>query len=331
MTNRKFVACLVLAKLAHGVQAQTNADASATSCRIVAEAKLPMREFHGHFITTVSINNQPVPMMIDTGASHTVLSPRFADMAGLAQDMNQSVHNSGIGGRTASQHPRVVHSIKFGPIALQDYDLPTGNIVPADQEADPTSPVGLLGTDLLAKYDVELDFPNRRMTLYSISSCEGHFVPWTGEYQAFQPTRTDKNLLVIPIVLNGHTMRATIDTGSNRTSVTREATLDAGVDATALDQDPASLMTGANGVNVHTHRFDTMTVDRTTFRNASVLVQDAELPPYMDMLLGMDFLHWRKLWISYATTQVFMQAPPNQAPRGDSTAVQASKKLSALP
>ncbi|MGF6767518.1 hypothetical protein P3T24_007882 [Paraburkholderia sp. GAS33] len=32
------------------------------------------------------------------------------------------------------------------------------------------------------------------------------------------------------------------------------------------------------------------------------------------MLLGMDFLRWRKVWLSYSTNQVFIQDTPRRPP-----------------
>lgn len=57
--------------------------------------------------------------------------------------------------------------------------------------------------------------------------------------------------------------------------------------------------------------FQTMTVGAGTFRNTRLSVQDATLLG-TDMLLGMDFLRWRKLWISYSTNQVFIQYTPRR-------------------
>ena len=41
------------------------------------------RDMSGHFIATVTVNNQPVPMMIDTGASVVTLTYEDAVLAGI--------------------------------------------------------------------------------------------------------------------------------------------------------------------------------------------------------------------------------------------------------
>jgi predicted aspartyl protease len=298
--------------------AQNNAVADDTQCLYAADAELPISEVHGHFVTSISMNDRPVLMLIDTGASRTGLSPKFAESLGLPQDQHKLIHVAGIGGRSSAQHPFLVGSIRLGSQELENYDVMATSVVRPEFEADPASPVGLLGTDLLSKYDVEFDFPNQKMTLYTMSHCDEHFAPkWSGAFQSFRPVRTPQSSFIIPVELNGHPVRALIDTGSNTSSMTREAALvTAGVDGTVLDQEPASNSVGSNGVAIagHHHRFDTMRIGTATFKNVHVTVQNSILHGE-DMLLGMDFLRWRKVWISYKTNQVFIQYNTDQHKR----------------
>ncbi|MDR5754549.1 retropepsin-like aspartic protease [Caballeronia sp. LZ024] len=105
--------------------------------------------------------------------------------------------------------------------------------------------------------------------------------------------------------LDRHRMRALLDTGAQSTVVSRKAALDAGADINA--NDPASSGQGISGkpLDVRVHRFREMTVGDRAFENARVGVIDT--PMSTDMLLGMDFLRWRRVWPSYSTGWVFMQ------------------------
>ena len=176
------------------------------------------------------------------------------------------------------------------------------------------APVGLLGADILSQYDVEFDFPKGTMTFWSVAGCGDRFVPWQGRFSEFHPQRTGHNAFVIPVTINGHQLQALLDTGSDATSVTYNAALAAGVTPDAIELDRAGTRKGARGVALtsHVHRFDSMSIGPMTFRNAGLVVVDDAQGDF-DMLLGIDFMRWRKVWFSYATNQVFMQwmSPPS--------------------
>jgi hypothetical protein len=204
-------------------------------------------------------------------------------------------------------------------VNLENYDVLTANIERPERENDASAPVGIVGTDLLSRFDVELDFPNHRMTLYRVSSCAGNFIPWSGHYDTFMASITAHKAFVIPVFLNGKPVRAVVDTGSNESSLSLDGARAAGVDAQTLASEPGDTFFGSKGnvVTAHRHVFQTMGVGAGTFRNARISVQDASWLD-TDMLLGMDFLRWRKLWLSYSTNQVFIQYTPrlplNRAP-----------------
>ncbi|MFM0047275.1 retropepsin-like aspartic protease [Paraburkholderia sediminicola] len=288
-------------------------------CTVVADAQMPLMESHGRFVTPVIIDLQPLMMLVDSGASSSALSPRTTASLHLDEDTDRRAHLNGVGGQMDVQHPVILRSLKFGSLNLENYDVLTANIVRPEQENDAAAPVGLIGADLLSRFDVELDFPNHRLTLYRVSSCSGNFIPWSGRYDMFMARHASHNAFVIPVVLNGTPVRAVVDTGSNISSISRDGATAAEVDAATLASEPAGTFVGSKGnaVAAHKHLFQTMAVGTSTFRNARIFVQDGSFPD-TDMLLGMDFLRWRKVWLSYSSNQVFIQyiprAPLNRIP-----------------
>jgi clan AA aspartic protease (TIGR02281 family) len=283
---------------------------------VLPDAKMPLIEGHGRMLSPVDIETRPLMMLIDSGAGATALSPQTAASLNESEDRSKSVRVGGIGGRMDSQHPVVVHSIRFASLDLSDYDVVTSHIERPELESDAASAAGMVGLDLLSKFDVEFDFPEHRMSLYHVASCSGRFIPWSGSYNSFMATRSPRGALIIPVVINGVTLRALIDTGSNVSSMGVTAAMKTGVDANAMMGDPAMSFAGAKGsmMTAHKHRFDTMAVGASTFHNVRISVQDQDFTG-TDMLLGMDFLRWRKIWLSFATNQVFMQFTPRQASR----------------
>ena len=279
-------------------------------------------------LSPVDIETRPFMMLIDSGAGSTALSPQTAESLNESEDRSKTVRVVGIGGHMDTQHPLVLHSLRFGSLELTDFDVLTAHIERPEVESDAAAAAGMVGLDLLSKFDVEFDFPDHRMSLYHVASCSGRFIPWSGSYDSFMATRSPRGALLIPVVINGVTLRALIDTGSNVSSIGMTAAMKTGVDATAMSGDPAMTFVGARGsmMTAHRHRFDTMSVGAATFHNVRISVQDQDFPG-MDMLLGMDFLRWRKVWLSFGTNQLFIQYTPR--PPSRNPAVHALPSLDA--
>jgi len=57
-------------------------------------------------------------------------------------------------------------------------------------------------------------------------------------------------------------------------------------------------------VQIRVHRFDSLRIAGETFNNWPILV--GPLPGGTDMLLGADYLRNHRMWLSYATSRVFV-------------------------
>lgn len=300
-----------------------------SSCHVTERAQLVLRDYRGRFVTDLSINGQSVVMMVDTGASRTTISPGMAEVLGLQPNRRHLVRVNGVGGVSEPVPAMTARSIRFGVMEKLGYDLTVAGMGRSGEESDPQAPVGVLAADLLSAYEVQLDFPNRQMTLYSAPGCTADYLPWSPGYKVFDAIRTPQNALLIPVALDRHPMLAMIDTGAQKTSVGRDAVLATGVDAKVLDQEPLMGMSGANGLSVATHRhMVALTIGGATFSHVPVWVQDGSVKG-AEMLLGMDFMRWRKLWISYQNKRVFMALAPR--PSADRLASPALAEASAAP
>lgn len=292
-----------------------NVEAGTTpgKCELKHEATLPMTEMAGHYMISVMINDHPANMMVDTGAEKTILETTSADAWSLPEDDSQAYPTHGVGGEAHSFYPRIISSLKFGPAEWTDIRVAASPSLGDEQRMQGNVPDGILGADILSRYDTEFDFPARTMTLYTAVGCLGHFVPWTGKYQSFSANQTRENRFIVMLGLNGHGTRALLDTGASQSLVSMKAADAAGVDSAALANDPRSSGTGMDSTVVHTsiHKF-LMQISDSRFDGAPLLVADIDLRK-VDMLLGMDFLKYRRVWVSYSTGWVFMQVATPEA------------------
>ncbi|MGF6766138.1 putative aspartyl protease [Paraburkholderia sp. GAS33] len=278
------------------------------NCRLKVEAKLPLTQIHGHYLAPVDIAGKSYPIEVDTGADKTALTPQAADTLQLGQDMSAAERVGGVGGSVDPQYSRIISALKFGSSEWDNLVVPTSNMLTATQLAMSPTPIGLLGANVLSRYDVEFDFPASTMTLYSAEGCLGRFAPWVGNYYSYSPEYTQRHRFILSLVLNGHRVRAVIDTGASRSLLTRAAAVAVGVDGATLDRDPTSSGTGMKGtpIDIRLHRFDSLRIGPITYRNVVIDVGDTPLAD-ADMLLGMDFMKSRRVWFSYSTGWVFMQ------------------------
>jgi predicted aspartyl protease len=312
------MAAFVLLAAAGAGHAQPPAPAGGPDCKVVLQARLPISESHGRFVVPVSLDDMTLPMMVDTGAQRAALSPQAADRLNLATDASRTFSADDIGGRSPGAHPRIVNVVRFGPVVWPRYAMQPVNILRPEQQGDPGAPAGVIGADMLSAYDVEFDFPGRSMALYSVSGCSGDFVPWPGRHDILAAGPAPADLMVIPVTINGRRIKALLDTGSNTSSLSLDVARLSGVTPDALKQDPPSSYVSSRGalVGAHRHRFVSFAVGAATYRNPELSVQDVNFSVF-DMLLGMDYLRGRRLWLSYGTHQVFIQlirsAPPPPA------------------
>jgi hypothetical protein len=179
-----------------GTQAIRSGQAG-SACQLKLEATLPMTKVLSHYTVPVDIDGHSYPMMVDSGAERTTLEPGIADALHLAVDSDHATTTTGVGGSVGHEYPRIIPSLKIGSsewIDLRVLAVSSGAVAP---EAQASAPVGILGANVLSRYDVEFDFPGRTLSLYSASGCMGHFAPWQGDYQAYSADKTPGNRFIL--------------------------------------------------------------------------------------------------------------------------------------
>lgn len=171
---------------------------------LYAEATRP--DDLGRIVVPVMLNGQgPFYFMLDTGATHTVITQRTLEQLGLQADQQRPVLLRGVSG--VKRIPTVMmQSLQAGSLQLSQKRMPvlTGFIV---EQVD-----GIIGIDILGGHRVSADFQNDQIR---ISDANG--VPVDKGYSAVTFNRISRPLIMIDARVGRVRTRAIIDTGGAHT------------------------------------------------------------------------------------------------------------------
>jgi predicted aspartyl protease len=279
-----------------------------TTCGVRPRAVLPIDAVQNLPVVHGRINDAPASFILDTGAESVVLTSGAVRRLALKSDPHEVMTTYGAGGQ-ASRFPAMVHDMELGGVPVPDHlvpVLPTALPVKGAPDLD-----GLLGVTILSTFELELDFPHRQMTLYAGRLCPATVVPnWQGPYSTLDAQHSERGRFIIPVTIDGTTMNALIDTGTQTSVVTTKAANETGLTPAMLDRDPVGTMRGAgpDPVHTHVHRFGEIRIGDEVFHNEPLLVADLPLGD-VEVILGMDYLASHRLWLSYARRRVFIAQP----------------------
>jgi hypothetical protein len=287
------------------------APASAT-CVLKKIAEMPLLELGAHYAVAVKINEVTRPMIVDTGAEVTLFKSSAADELNLPPDYSSSDLKPvlGIGQTHADLHMNVIPSVlRFGDLVYRNRStvvaqLDFGKLVENDA-------VGVLGDDILSQFDVEFDFPSRKLTFYREFDCYDTFSPWTGTYATI-PFDHHGAKIVIDVILNQERTRAIVDTGNNVSFVSRNSSAlwDVSDDELAATKGlSTSPFNGGTSSPIRTYEFDKAKIGGQIFSKMTMNIIDVDFP-LGSANLGLDYWRTRKVWISYPTNWMFISNPP---------------------
>jgi predicted aspartyl protease len=284
-------------------------------CQLGFATALPLIFRQNAFVTPARLDGQPASLMLDTGSQFTVVSKATADRMDL-DILAMPGHMAGVGGMRGAY---VMSADTFQIGRLQGKDLP---LMVSELAVSPAgTPIdGLLGSDFLSAYDVDLDFPENKANLFKVSGhCFG--VPVSLAEPLFQAKLVpgEHPLDFRPFVrvqIGGKSLLAAVDSGAAHTLIFRNAANRLGLHIKDLVREPHFF---ARGVGPDTpmlvrHVMTPITIGEVTVSNLPVALLDESSPDSTDMLLGMDFLSDVHVWLSFSSHVMVMQYPPKPSP-----------------
>lgn len=283
---------------------------ASAACNVQERAQVPFTLAGGHLLVPLTVNGTTASFVLDTGAERSLVTPDAVHRLDLALDPWVGTVMRGVGGVAEHQNADP-HSLTLGGVALQRHTIThdTSLTVGVLPELGAGSPVdGLLGRDFLSVFDLQLDMGAHRLTLYDAQGCSGRFLPWTAPYASVPAETPMAHALVLPITLDSQRLTALLDTGASASMITLPGMIRLGLTQRSLAGDRAGVVRGIGrqAPEMQRHRFASLQIGSETQRDPELWVAPVRVVPFVDALLGADWLAMQRLvWISFATSQVF--------------------------
>jgi len=278
----------------------------AGGCATRAIGKIIVATLNRAPIVTLTANGHAVTLILDTGAERTVLTPEVAERIGAQRPSIEFQRRlRGIAGDLPS-HEVELRSFAAGKVAIPWRRILVAPVKMARVFSTPLD--GLLGADALSAFDIDLDLPRHQMTFYRKQTCETATPNWAGPYISISTGLSRGERLFFPVQLDGRRLTAVIDTGSQVTVLATAAARALGLTEGHLSRDRSTTTQGVAGeLSARVHRFAKLEVGALMIRNPEVVVTDLKLNE-ADIVLGVDFLSSRRLWLSYGSRRIFLSS-----------------------
>ncbi len=260
-------------------------------CEVTPRADLPLEQGLRRLIVPAEVNGQTVKLEFrtDLGAELT-LTPQAAAQLKLPPGAPLVIGQQSL--------PQVrVDALRVGPLparpALAQIRGPEGVLPPGSPAA------GLLGLAATQGLDIDIDPAARRLRLYAVLGCGDRLIPFAEAHGALPLGRGPQGQFLVPVTLDGTALRAVLSSGSDATLLSR-----AGAERAGAKLPP--IQPGAPRLGLVPFR--RLELGDMLLQEPRMLV--IEVPLAGDAVLGNDFLLRQRIWISPATSKVYVARQP---------------------
>jgi predicted aspartyl protease len=326
--------------LVSALAALSIASAAHAGCKLQNVASLDAASGpDGLLIVPVAVGDEHVDMLLDTGAERGVIDISVAQKMGLTPLKIYtpppvfnvpgapflSVVQFSSPGFYLSDGSQLDHFVKIPAVALGASHFESVKFLLARFDQGTTSGIkGILGSNLLRNFDVEIDPAARKVNLFSPDHCEGKVVYWAPTYTDLPVNVDSHGQIEFTMLLDGHEVSAILDTGAPHT------TLDYGYAQRTFDMDSGSPavehVSGAGKNAVYRARFKSLVAGDVTIKNPVIdlsvdLVARRKMAEALDsgysasttvhhakLVLGMDVLKSLHLYIAYREEKLYLTA-----------------------
>jgi predicted aspartyl protease len=300
-------------------------------------------------LVAVSINGHDVNMLLDTGASKSMIWRSSAKALDLTVSrVGVDVKMYGVDGKDTS-----------GIVMIRDFRIKSGvahniEMLAAGGGDAPGKFVGLLGENVISTWDIDFDFSAGKVRRFEPKDCQGEQVVsiWGSTNYSVLPlvaAPPGSDLIWARVQIDGHPALAMFDTGASGTIVTSAAVRRLGLKAeTQIESAGVGHGIANTGMKTSIATFGSLSIGQETIQNVQLRVADLfsrnlevvggsaiaqAVMDTPDLLIGADFFlahhvylarSQDKIYFSYKGGPIFQGAPKPVEPAKDAEAKDAA-------
>jgi hypothetical protein len=305
------------------------------ACKLVKVAELSVA-IPGAPVVEVALNGHPALMLLDTGASVSLILKSAIETYQLQRVNARGDQGCGVGG-CADTELVSVRDFTLGDAVVHDLRFLAVPSTFGDSRV-----AGVFGQDFLAQMDVEFDLPGGHLRLFRPQDCSGDQVAyWANAFNMVKlrndPTPNRK--LWLPVTLNGHQLLGILDSGASHsiimTRVTQRPDLGPETPPESIGEGGGF---GTQKLSASRARFAALTIGQETIQHpmleiADLFAADREVHTGSlikqsdfeepDILIGADFIRMHRIYVANSQGKLYFTYQP-AAPAGAPTAATAT-------
>ncbi len=199
--------------------------------------------------------------------------------------------------------------------------------VTADPDFGTSGTAGILGTDMMMRFDIDLDFAHHRLNYFSPEQCDGAGIRWAPSKVTSVKMAAYANVVFVPVILDGKTIVAALDTTADRTFLNPQIAkklfgLTPDLQETGTVRDSGALLKAGlhrfsslafGGLSFNDPQiaipFDTLSQSTREFHASRIIADRYPLSQFLpDMVIGMDVLKQTHLYVSFRDQKIYVSA-----------------------
>lgn len=300
------------APIAYALATAVFAMPASAGCQMEEVAEIHVEVNRNQLLTQGAIDDHPVRVLIDTGSNMSMIWRPAIERLGLRMFTGPRIRIYGLGGESAvfAAFVKDFHAAKF---AVTNQRFPVAGDLPSGMDF-------ILAEDLLSRSAVEFDLRHGAVRTMTPTGCAIAELPyWAKTYSMVDLLASPRDAMAIRVnvMLNGHRVRALIDSGSSISIVSKSITDSLGVHYAATAGEVVGI--GHRALKMWLANIESFTLGDETIRDTQLRV--AQMDRYRTtttvrsripvviadepaMLLGLDFLRAHRVLIDNATRKM---------------------------
>ncbi len=254
-------------------------------------------------LADIGINGRTIPVVVDSGAFFSSISPGTAQELGLRLEQT-GLQLRGIGGEAGNTYVTRVKSLDLAGLALKNIQFIVGGSEPGAG--------GLLGQNVLGIGDVEYDLPHGAIRIMRTAGCSSdNSLAYWAQANPVSDLPIDYRDISHPhtigtVLINGAKVRAIFDTGASTSLLSLSAAKRAGITPSSPGAVPAGVARGLGRSTVQTWLapIASLKIGTEEVQNVKIRMGDIDLRE-ADMLIGADFFLSHRMYVSNSLRRIY--------------------------